>query len=52
MQPSQGLLFAMTANAEPSTQAAPNMTPEYEVKLLLEPTAVLSHNKEHRPFDL
>ncbi|RYC93793.1 hypothetical protein BFJ63_vAg3431 [Fusarium oxysporum f. sp. narcissi] len=36
----------MTANAEPSTQAAPNMTPEYEVKLLLKPTAVLGPEKE------
>jgi len=36
----------MTPNAEPSTQAAPNMTPEYEVKLLLKPTAVLGPEKE------
>ncbi|RKK65610.1 hypothetical protein BFJ69_g16135 [Fusarium oxysporum] len=36
----------MTANAEPSTQAVPNMTPEYEVKLLLKPTAVLGPDKE------
>jgi hypothetical protein len=36
----------MTANAEPSTQAAPNMTPEYEVKLLLKPSAVLGLDKE------
>ncbi|KAF4333752.1 hypothetical protein FBEOM_12427 [Fusarium beomiforme] len=36
----------MTANAEPPMQAAPNMTPEYEVKLLLKPTAVLSLDKE------
>lgn len=36
----------MTANAEPSTQAAPNMAPEFEVKLLLKPAAVLGPNKE------
>ncbi|KAF5261265.1 hypothetical protein FOXYS1_8051 [Fusarium oxysporum] len=36
----------MTANAEPSTQVAPNMKPEYEVKLLLKPTAVLRLDKE------
>ncbi|KAK2675137.1 hypothetical protein RAB80_010121 [Fusarium oxysporum f. sp. vasinfectum] len=36
----------MTANAEPSTQVAPNIIPEYEVKLLLKPTAVLRLDKE------
>lgn len=36
----------MAAIADSSTQEAPNMTPEYEVKLLLKPTAVLSPNKE------
>ncbi|RKK92165.1 hypothetical protein BFJ68_g15989 [Fusarium oxysporum] len=36
----------MTANAEPSMQAAPNMAPEYEVKLLLKPTEVLGPDKE------
>ncbi|KAJ4178700.1 hypothetical protein NW755_012994 [Fusarium falciforme] len=36
----------MTAIADSSTQAAPNMTPEYEVKLLLKPAAVLDPNKE------
>ncbi|KAF9766232.1 hypothetical protein IL306_001385 [Fusarium sp. DS 682] len=36
----------MTANAESSTQVAPNMMPEYEVKLLLKPTAVLRLDKE------
>ncbi|KAH7109243.1 hypothetical protein B0J13DRAFT_663866 [Dactylonectria estremocensis] len=39
-------LFAMTAIVDSSTQAAPNMTPDYEVKLLLKPTAVLGPNKE------
>ncbi|KAH7131463.1 hypothetical protein B0J13DRAFT_642167 [Dactylonectria estremocensis] len=36
----------MTAIVDSSTQAAPNMTSEYEVKLLLKPTAVLSSKKE------
>jgi hypothetical protein len=36
----------MTTNTKPSMQAAPNMTPEYEVKLLLKPTAVLGPDKE------
>ncbi|KAJ3455567.1 hypothetical protein MRS44_017049 [Fusarium solani] len=36
----------MAAIVDSSAQAAPNMTPEYEVKLLLEPTAVLGPNKE------
>ncbi|KAH7133966.1 hypothetical protein EDB81DRAFT_886776 [Dactylonectria macrodidyma] len=36
----------MTTIVDSSTQAAPNMTPEYEVKLLLKPTAVLDPNKE------
>ncbi|KAK2468675.1 hypothetical protein H9L39_19834 [Fusarium oxysporum f. sp. albedinis] len=36
----------MTANAEPLTQAAPNITPKYEVKLLLKPTEVLGPDKE------
>jgi hypothetical protein len=36
----------MAPIAEPSAQVAPNMTPEYEVKLLLKPAVVLGPNKE------
>ncbi|KFA67367.1 hypothetical protein S40285_09607 [Stachybotrys chlorohalonatus IBT 40285] len=36
----------MTAIVDSSTQAAPNMTPDYEVKLLLKPSAVLGPNNE------
>jgi hypothetical protein len=36
----------MTTVVHSSTQAAPNMTPGYDVKLLLKPTAVLGSNKE------
>ncbi|KAH7233728.1 uncharacterized protein BKA55DRAFT_522996 [Fusarium redolens] len=36
----------MAAITDSSAQAAPNMTPEYEVKLLLNPTAVLGPNKK------
>ncbi|KAH7228487.1 uncharacterized protein BKA55DRAFT_599028 [Fusarium redolens] len=46
IQPLPRCLFAITANTEPLTQAAPNTMPEYEVKLPLEPTAVLCPNKE------
>jgi hypothetical protein len=46
LEPSPRRLFAMTAIADSSTQAAPNTTPEYEVKVLLKPTAALGPNKE------
>ncbi|KAJ4229746.1 hypothetical protein NW757_014049 [Fusarium falciforme] len=36
----------MTAIVICPTQAAPNMTPEHEVKLLLKPTAVLGPDNE------
>ncbi|KAH8656401.1 hypothetical protein BGZ61DRAFT_190428 [Ilyonectria robusta] len=36
----------MTAIVASPTQAAPNMTPDYEVKLLLNPTAVLGPDNE------
>ncbi|KAL4862433.1 hypothetical protein BDV12DRAFT_203050 [Aspergillus spectabilis] len=36
----------MTATVVSATQAVPNMTPDYEVRLLLNPTAVLSSERE------
>ncbi|KAL6399590.1 hypothetical protein AUP68_16995 [Ilyonectria robusta] len=36
----------MTAIVDPPTQAAPNITPEYEVKFLLKPAAVLGPNNK------
>ncbi|KAH7127271.1 hypothetical protein EDB81DRAFT_598704, partial [Dactylonectria macrodidyma] len=44
--PSQRHLVVMTAIVASSMQAAPNMTPEYEVKLLFRPTAVLDPDNE------
>ncbi|KAH7016122.1 uncharacterized protein B0I36DRAFT_206013, partial [Microdochium trichocladiopsis] len=38
--------FAMTAIVDSAMQGAPNMMPDYEIKFLLKPTAVLGPNTE------